>query len=281
MPINDFPRADCHCHTDFSDGTLSPVALLDLAKSRALSGLSITDHDTLEAYETAIPYAQTLGIELIPGIELSSEHQQHSVHVLGYAFDRHSNDLQNLCVQIKQDREERNVQILAKLAKRGILLTWTMIQAEFPNRILGRPHIAHMMVKMGYAKTPQQAFDRYLSDSASCYVKGTLPSAEHVINVIHRAGGLAIIAHPHLVSPKRLINALVLLPFDGIEVYYGRRSPTQERPWIALAKRQHWIMTGGSDYHGSRSYEQLGSAWTPEETFALFKERYSQTTCQS
>lgn len=273
----DFPRADCHCHTLFSDGTLSPVALLDLAQQQGLTGLSITDHDTIEAYNTALPYAKTLGIEMIPGIEISTEYQNTSIHVLGYAFDLAHTELLTFCQKLQANRDERNQEILSKLAKLNMPLSLEEIKARFPHGTIGRPHIAYMMTQKHYVKSTKQAFERYLGDHRSCYVKGMLLEVEEAIELLHRAGGFAVIAHPHYIQPKRLIRALSNMPFDGIEAYYGRLNLTQERPWLTLAQEKNWFVTGGSDFHGdTKPHAILGSSWTPSEIFTLFKQRFEQ-----
>lgn len=274
MPDLSFPRADCHCHTTFSDGSLSPVAILELAKKQGLSGLSITDHDTTEAYVSAIPYAKTLGITLIPGIEISAEFQNTSIHVLGYAYDLDHTALQQSCCELQNTREERNQQILDKLAKLNFSISLDELKATFPHGTLGRPHIAHMMVKKGYVKSSQRAFEQYLGENKRCYVKGALLEVEAAIELIHRAGGYAVLAHPHYIKPKKLFNSLSAMPFDGIEAYYSRLSLSQEQPWIKLAHEKNWFVTGGSDFHGeSKPHAILGSSWTPEAVFDMFKKR--------
>lgn len=280
MPLFNFPRADCHCHTLFSDGTLSPVALLDLAQKLNLTGLCITDHDTIEAYQTALPYAQTLGIEMISGIEISAEHQNTSIHVLGYAFNLNDLNLLNFCDKLQAHRDNRNQEILNKLTKIKMPLTLEEIKHRFPHGTIGRPHIAYMMVQKRYVKNTKQAFERYLGDKCSCYVKGMLLAVEEAIELIHQAGGFAVLAHPHYIQPKRMIHSLSNMPFDGIEAYYGRLNATQESPWLALAQQKNWFVTGGSDYHGeTKPHTILGSSWTPSEIFTLFKERFQIKTC--
>lgn len=269
-----FPRADCHSHTLFSDGTLSPVELLELAKKQALTGLSITDHDTTEAYEVATPLAASLGIELVPGIEISTEYQNTSIHVLGYAFDLNNAELQQSCLELQKTRDDRNQQIIDKLAQCNIVLSLEEIREAFPHGTLGRPHIAQMMVRKRYISTAQKAFELFLGDGKRCYVKGALLEVEGAIELIHRAGGFAVIAHPHYIKPRKLIQRLSEMPFDGIEAYYGRMTLAQEQPWIKLAHQKNWFTTGGSDFHGhTKPHALLGSSWTPEEVFDVFRKR--------
>lgn len=268
-------RNDCHCHTTFSDGSLSVEALLNLAKERELSGLSITDHDTIDAYETALPLAASLGLDMVSGIEISTELGRTSIHVLGYGFDLHSNDLKTFCQQLQVERENRNEKMLERLAKIKMPITMDELREKFGTGSIGRPHIANMMVSKGYAKSMKQAFARYLGDKGRCYVHGSSVEVEAAIELIQRAGGFAVLAHPHYIAPKKLIDQLLAMPFDGIEVYYGHLGEKQELPWLEIAKQKNWLATGGSDFHGAKkSFHGLGCSWTPEETYKLFKDRF-------
>ncbi|MBS0287727.1 MAG: PHP domain-containing protein [Proteobacteria bacterium] len=274
-------RNDCHCHTTFSDGSLAVFDLLNLAKERGLSGLSITDHDTIAAYESAIPYAQELGLDLVSGIEISTELERTSIHVLGYGFALHSPELKTFCQKLQQERENRNEKILERLAKIKKPILMTELREKFGDGTLGRPHIAKMMVAKGYASSIKQAFSRYLGDKGRCYVHGLLIEVEEAIELIQRAGGYAVLAHPHYIQPKKLIEPLLAMPFDGIEVYYGHLSLKQEQPWIEIAQKKNWLVTGGSDFHGEKkAFHPLGCSWTPPETYQLFKKRFQENHAQ-
>ncbi len=275
-------RADCHCHTTYSDGSLSVIDLLNLAKEKQLDGLSITDHDTIDAYETAIPYAQSLGIPLVSGIEISAELRKTSTHVLGYAFDLRNNELKAFCQRLQNDRENRNHKILERLTAIKMPITMEEIRTKFGEGSIGRPHIAKLMVAKGYAKSMKQAFARYLGDKGRCHVSGFQVDVEQAIELIRRAGGFAVLAHPHYIRPTKLIDELTAMPFDGIEAYHGHLSLKQVQPWIDIAKKKEWIVTGGSDFHGQKkSFHPLGCAWTPEENFKLFAKRYSENIIQN
>jgi len=266
-------KADCHCHTHHSDGALSPIALLDEAKKKNLFGLSITDHDTVAAYESALPYAKTLQIELVPGIEISTEYEKASIHVLGYAFDLHYPGLHAFCQRLQNERQHRNEEIIRRLTAAKMPITLEEIAARFPNRSIGRPHMAALLLEKGYVSSLKQAFERYLGEKGRCYAPGFQSSVEEAIALIHQAGGFAVLAHPHCI-PARLISHLSSLPFDGIEVFYGYLSVAQEKPWFALAQKKGWMMTGGSDFHNDTHHSPLGTSWTPVETFELFLQRY-------
>ncbi|MGE3954171.1 MAG: PHP domain-containing protein [Parachlamydiales bacterium] len=263
-------RADLHCHTTASDGTLTPEELLHLAVEVGLSGLSITDHDTIEAYEVATPLARELGLELLPGIELSSLHGGASVHILGYGYDLNSPVLRGLCDWHVQRRQGRNREILALLAEKGMPVTEE--EMEFTKgpgkRIYGRPHIAQAMIGKGYVGSIKEAFDRWIGEGRPCYAPGLRITAEETIEKIHAAGGKAVIAHPHLIPSAGLVRELLELPFDGIEGYYAKMGPDQERVWVEIGRKKGWLVTGGSDFHGSsKPHIPLGCSWVDEETF--------------
>jgi len=260
-------RADLHCHSTCSDGTLTPHEILDLAKSLDILGLSITDHDTIQAYHTALPYAEEVGIEMIPGVEFSAEHKGMSVHVLGYAFSLDNDAIHAFCLHHKERRRKRCRAILELLRKHQMPLAEDTINALQPNGNIGRPHIALAMVNNGYVASVKEAFDKYLGDSKPCYVKGEAFSVEETIDLIHQAQGLAVIAHPHLIKSSSLLDDLLDMGFDGIEVYYASLH-AQHRNWAEIAKKKHWLMTGGSDFHGAiKPHNSLGSSWVDEETF--------------
>lgn len=259
-------RADLHIHSNCSDGTDSPLAILDLAKAAHLSGLSITDHDTLQAYTPELyAKAKELRLELLEGVEISSEWQGLTVHVLAYRFDT---GIQMFLDQVVDRRIERNRRIIEKLKKKGIAINEEELRSSGPLQIVGRPHIAAAMVKMKAVATTQEAYDRFLKDDACCYSPGGNFAPHEVIHAIHEYRGLAILAHPHFLKRGRFVREILLYPFDGIECYYGRVLKEQETEWVRIAKERNWLMTGGSDYHGSyRPYIPIGCSWVDETAF--------------
>ena len=257
-------RADIHCHTTCSDGTDTPLELMKKAKEIGLQGISITDHDSIAAYTQDL---SSFGIAILPGVELSSEYQQQTVHVLGYGFDLASPPLYAFLQEMQTRRAERNQKILAKLKTKKITITEEEL-LSFKDRTIGRPHIAALMVKKGFVATIQQAFDAYLKESACCYVPGFKVTPLDAINVIHAAQGKAVLAHPHFIQPKSFLKKLLALPFDGIECYYANLHKSQEAPWVQIAHEKKWIATGGSDYHGNMKPQiALGCSWVDEKTF--------------
>ncbi|MEZ5314891.1 MAG: PHP domain-containing protein [Chlamydiales bacterium] len=259
-------KADLHCHSIFSDGTDDPEKLIYQAVQSGLLGLSITDHDTIAAYPAAIDYARKHRLLLLPGVEFSAAYQGVSVHVLGYAFALHSQKLHQLCDQHRHRRVNRNRNILKKLKKLGMSIEEEEIKTQ--SKVIGRPHIAQIMVQKGFVSSIKEAFDHYLGEKKEAYDPGEPISIMETIETIHAAYGLAVIAHPHLIKQQSIIKYLLELPFDGIEAYYARFKPAQEKPWIEIGNEKKWINTGGSDYHGKiKPFHFLGSSWVDKNTF--------------
>jgi predicted metal-dependent phosphoesterase TrpH len=268
-------RADIHCHTNCSDGSDPPLKLLHLAKQADLQGLSITDHDTINAYTPEFfEEAKNLGIEILTGIEISSEMEDASVHVLGYGYDLADLGLKQFLVSMQERRKERNRAILKKLSERKMAISEEELKAFASHRTVGRPHIAQIMVNKGYVSTLRDAFDLYLKEGKACYAAGIKYHPKEVIDQIHKSNGKAVLAHPHFIKKGAFLRKLLDLPFDGIECYYSRLDKALEKPWIKLAKDRGLIATGGSDYHGDfKPYISLGCSWVGEHIFRLLKSR--------
>lgn len=272
--MNKLFRADLHCHSLCSDGTDKPLQLLLLAKKVGLSGLSITDHDTIEAYTPDLfQSALDLEISLLPGVELSTEMGNQTIHILGYGFNVQSEILIRFLEEMQKRRNERNLAILRKLASKNIIVTEEDLSSFVTSglkKTIGRPHIASIMVKKGYVKTLQEAFISYLGENTPYYVPGFKFSPLDAIEIIHKAHGKAILAHPHFIQKGKTLNSLLQLPFDGLECYYGSLKEHQERPWVKIVKDKNWIASGGSDYHGQiKPHISLGCSWVNETTFDL------------
>ncbi len=268
--MNDF-RADLHIHSTFSDGTLTPEEIVHLAKKIGLQGLSITDHDTIDAYQTLPSLAKEHSLEILTGVEFSSHHLGQSVHILGYNIDIDNENLKSFCKSHQDRRKERNLAMLKKLGAIGKEVSESEILV-LNDKSTGRPHIALAMMKRGYVGSVQEAFHHYLGEGKSCYVQGKMFSVEETIGIIHGAGGAAIIAHPHLISSPTLLQQLLKIPFDGIECWYSKFLPNQEERWLKIAERKGWLKTGGSDFHGQvKPQTPLGCSWVNKQNFDLLK----------
>lgn len=270
-------RADLHCHSTCSDGSDDPVVLVKLAKSIGLGGLSITDHDSIEAYHTALPYAAEIGLPMISGIEFSADWFGESVHILGYCFNVHHQEIAAFCVEHQQRRHIRNEGILEKLKGAKMPLTLEEVVATTTQELttIGRPHIAQAMVAKGYVPTIQEAFRRYIGEGKPCYMSGPVVSVEHTIDLLHRADALAILAHPQLIKNKKVLEHMFTLPFDGLEAYYARFPQSESELWVSMAKKHDWIITGGSDYHGTiKPSIELGCSFVDETIFRDLQKLY-------
>lgn len=272
--MNDF-RADLHCHSTCSDGSCSPEELVRLAKQIGLSALSITDHDTIDAYSKATPLCAELGIILLPGIEFSTMLKGVSVHILAYGFDVNNEELASFCALHVNRRRTRNQAILELLTANGMPLSEEDLISTIPigevakKRVIGRPHIAQAMINKGYVTSIQDAFRKFIAEGQPYYVQGPSFSTEETIDLIHRIKGLAVIAHPHLIRKPAIVDTLLNLKFDGIECYYGRFQPKEHQRWLKIAEKKGWLVTGGSDFHGTVKPDlPLGSSWINQEKFS-------------
>ncbi len=268
-------RADIHCHTNCSDGSDTPLELLQYAAQADLQGLSITDHDTTDAYTPEFfCKAQEYGIAILPGVEISSELHGVSVHILGYGYDLDDPGLKNFLQQIQYKRAERNRAILKLLQAQNICITEEELQSFAQHRTIGRPHIAQLMMDKGYVLNIREAFEKYLKEGSCCYVSGIRFHPEEVIGEIKKAGGKAVLAHPCFIKKGAFLRELLDLPFDGIECHYARLDKALEKPWLKIAKKRNWIATGGSDYHGSfKPHIPLGCSWVSEHIFNELQSR--------
>lgn len=274
--MNDF-RADLHCHSNCSDGTASPEEIVKMAQEKGLQGLSITDHDTIEAYKTALPMAQNLNVSLISGVEFSTVHNNASIHILGYSFSLNNPLIKEFCLKHVRRRLDRNKKILSLLKDYGMPIEEEDIQEypATPEHIIGRPHIALAMVKKGYVLSIQDAFNKYIGEGKPCYTTGGYFTTEETIDLIHQANGFAIIAHPHLIESNQIVDDLLNMKFDGIEGYYARFLAHQQEKWVKIGEKKNWLITGGSDFHGDiKPASYLGSSWVNQTTFKVLQERF-------
>jgi predicted metal-dependent phosphoesterase TrpH len=276
-------RADLHCHSTCSDGTSSPEDLVKLAVDIGLSGFSITDHDSIEAYSRALPIAQQHGLEMISGAEFSTVQGKVSIHLLAYAFSLDNPIIHQFCQKHHERREKRNRDILKRLDVHGMQISEEEVfsasshELSIAQRSIGRPHIALAMIKKGYVGSVNEAFKKYLGEGKPCYAPGESFTTEETLNIIHEVNGLAVIAHPHLIENGKTLQELLEMDFDGIECYYGRFHHDQNKRWVKIAEKKKWLITGGSDYHGEIKPDiPLGSSWVNEEAFRLLHNHYQK-----
>lgn len=266
--VKDF-RADLHSHTIYSDGSFTPHALIDHAIEGGLSALVITDHDTVDAYPEAIPYAKEKGLILGTGVEFSSVYKKRNVHILGYDIDVAHPFLLEFCALQQKRRKYRNSQILQKLKRfRFEISEEELEEQESFHRTIGRPHIAKIMVEKGYVKSIREAFSHFIGDGKCCYEQGDTASVDEVVDVIKQVKGKVFLAHPHLFQEGSFVKEILSHSFDGIECYYARCPKEKERRWLKIAKEKSLLISGGSDFHGAmKPHIPLGCSWVSQEEF--------------
>ncbi len=256
---------DLHMHTQFSDGMLSPEDLLNLAVQRKLNVISITDHDTLEGFWAAEKIISRYDIKLIPGVEISTNYMGRDVHLLAYNIDYHDQKLIKMLNYIKEGRIVRAKKILEKLEELGIKIDFKEVQElAGHNNLIGRPHIARVMVENGFCVNKQAAFNDYISNDAPAYFAKPTPTPEEILAVVRKAGGVLIVAHPFTIKDDKIVQNLLDLGIDGLEVYYGKAHSDTIENYERMALERGLIRTGGTDFHGEDiDYELFGQFVAP------------------
>ena len=247
---------DLHTHTTASDGTLSPAALVDYARTKGLEALAITDHDTVEGLAEAAAAAARTVFEVVPGVEISAEYPQGTLHILGYYIDYNNASFLKQLSVLQDARADRNPRIVLKLQALGLAITYAEIEQEAGTGLVGRPHFAQVLVKKGYVKDPQQAFDRYLKKGAAAYEEKFRFPVKDAIRMIAEAGGMPVLGHPVTLNCSTLqleteVTAWKDFGLQGLEVYYPEHDAVQTRLYEELARRHDLVATGGSDFHGN------------------------------
>ncbi len=247
---------DLHVHSAASDGSLSPRQVVVTAKAQGLRAIALTDHDTIEGLEEALAAGAELGLEVIPGIEISADHEPGSMHILGYFINYRNGRLDEQLRVLKQARAERNPQIIAKLQKLGLAITMAEVQEVSGGGQVGRPHIAQVLVQKGYVANFQEAFGKYIGNHGPAYVTKFRFPPQDAIAMITAAGGLASLAHPFTLEYSSTGHLRMILQqlqdwgLAALEVYYPEHPPERQGIYKKLAQELGLLTTGGSDYHG-------------------------------
>ena len=247
---------DLHVHSNISDGTLSPSDLAIYAKSKGLSAIALTDHDTISGIESCMIKGLEIGLSVVPGIELSAAYKSQEIHILGYYIDFKSTVLNEKLKCILQSRIQRNMKVFAKLNDLGLYITPEDLAIDNPpETVLTRAHFAAALYKKGYVKTRNEAFDKYIGHGKPAYIPRVKLTPTECIEMIHLAGGLAVLAHPNLygfTSTERnlMLAALKDLGLDGIETLYPTHTQEDVADLLDLCLKYSFFPTGGSDFHG-------------------------------
>lgn len=275
---------DLHTHSTYSDGTFSVKELIDRAHEKGLAAIALTDHDTVDGIDEAIEYAAEKypDLEVIPGIEFSTENEGKEVHVVGLYIDYHDKEFIDGLSAFIDSRTGRNIKMCKKLSEEaGIPISYEVLTEEYPGTVITRAHFAKFMVENGYVNSRNEVFDRYIGDHAPYYVEREKISPEDAINSILKAKGVPILAHPILyrLSDERL-EALVSKLKDaglvGIEAIYSTYELRDERQIKELAKKYDLLISGGSDFHGANKPDidlgtGCGKLFVPEDLLIPIK----------
>ncbi len=269
-------QADLHIHSVCSDGSMTPEAIVKYASNLGLSAISITDHDNINAIDTARQLAGHYGIEFISGVEISARYGKNELHILGYFFDHREKELTAYLRFLQEERIKRAEKIVRLLTEYGMPMNMNEVKAKAKNGSIGRPHIAEVMVDLGLVKTYQEAFDSYLGEGCPCYFPKFKISPSDAVRLIGHAGGLSFIAHPGVDLSLEDLLKLIKLGIEGIETIHPRHTSTQISHYRRIIREYRLLESGGSDCHGERKQSSpIGKYTIPYELVIEMKERLS------
>ncbi len=271
---------DLHLHTTASDGNLDPKALVRRAYSAGIRALSVTDHDTMTGVPVADQEAKSLGVEFVPGIEITAVFKGRDVHILGYFLHPAPHLLASFLEKQRDERLRRARKICKslELLKIPIDIDNLITDAEKNNRVITRPVLAKALLKAGHVKSEREAFRRWIGDGCPAYVQRQGSSPEEVVKLISKAGGVSVLAHPGLLRKDQLILRLVQAGLVGLEVHHPQHNERQRVHYFELAKKNLLIASGGSDYHGDNHHNAkcLGVVGTTPKEFSLLRKRLNK-----
>ncbi|MBW1740135.1 MAG: PHP domain-containing protein [Deltaproteobacteria bacterium] len=257
IPLQDSAYIDLHIHSTASDGSLTPVEIIETAKKAGLRAIAITDHDTLDGSVEALQYQHSSGIEILPGIEISANFDFGTMHILGYLIRLDDVSLRQTLKVIQEGRASRNIQIIKRLQGLGIDISHDEVSEASGGGQIGRPHIAQVLVNKRIVQNIDEAFNKFLRKGRPAYVKRYRLAPAEAIQAILRAGGVPVLAHPFTLNEKteggldRILADLKQDGLKGVEVYYPDHGPDLTAQYQRLAHRHELLMTGGTDFHGT------------------------------
>ncbi len=253
MSIGDF-----HTHSTLSDGRLTPTQLVDLAASRGVTTMALSDHDTLAGYpEASAAAARHPGFCLVPAVEISCDLPGTELHMLGLFVDPTNAALNVELERFRVGREERGAEMVEALARQGVPITWERVRELAGEAAVGRPHLALALIEAGHVATFNEAFDRFLARGMPAYVERDTIGPAEAITMIRSAGGLPVFAHPSFTTEYEAVAAtLAAQGLFGIEVYYKAYEPPLVESLRALSERLGLFALGGSDFHGAGAADE-------------------------
>ena len=268
---------DFHMHSIYSDGVKSPEGLLRHAIDCNLSMMALTDHDEINGIKALRTAQDQLDpektIKIINGCEFSADYKDKSIHILGYRFDETNKELRDFIEYFKSKREERIDEIIRRCNNAGYFISKDELLKKFPKtQAYGRPHIGQLLIDGGYAKDINDVFKDILRKDSPCYVPKVKIEVPYIIDIIHKAGGLAVMAHPKLVSSDEYVVEMLAYDFDGMEVYHTKHKDDDVKRYKTLATKHNLFITGGSDYHGipGKAPDKFGDYLVSSENVSEF-----------
>ena len=274
-------KVDLHIHSTASDGRLSPTEVVRKSAEKGLTIIALADHDTVDSIAPALVAAKAFPwLKVIPCVEISTDVPNGEAHVLGYFIDYTNRELQVTLERMRHSRQERAQGMIAKLKNLGMHIEWQRVQEIAGTGSIGRPHIAQAMLEKGYVASPKEAFTKYLSRSGPAYVEREKITPVETVEIILRANGLPVLAHPLTISDlETMVIELKAAGLVGIEAYYNNYTTEEINGLVSLANKYNLITSGGSDYHGldAGTDTMIGGADVPiesaEQLIALAEQR--------
>ncbi|NLJ33109.1 MAG: PHP domain-containing protein [Firmicutes bacterium] len=263
---------DLHVHTRASDGCFSPEGLVLKALARGLTGIAITDHDTVGGVARALRAGHRWGLDVIPGIELSTQVGEKEFHILGYYIDYRQPQLQLVLANLCRARLLRIRRMTKKLRKLGLDLSWSRVVKIAGRGAVGRPHLARAMLEKGYVSSIAEAFNHYLGRDCPAYVPRPKFTPPEAIRLVHSVGGIPVLAHPGWIE-ERWVKRFIAAGLRGLEVYHPQHDARTASRMCRMAHRYGLLITGGSDFHGDKGGRfDLGTSLVGKEVVDALKE---------
>lgn len=248
-------KIDLHMHTTYSDGAFSPTELVLKAKSTGLDVISITDHDSINGIKEAMAVGKEVGVEIIPGLEISTDLDEKEIHLLAYFIDIDNEELQKYLSFFREERFHRAKRIVQKLRNLGLPITIDDVMTLAQNSAVGRPHIAFALVNLGLINNYYEAFEKYIGDYGPAFERKIHVSPQSATKLISDAGGLSFVAHPGYMKESILID-LIKAGIDGIEVIHPSHTENQVNFYRGIVNQYCLLETGGSDFHGGKKDDE-------------------------
>ncbi len=276
-------QVDLHVHSNKSDGTFSPKELVDYALQKNIPAFALTDHDTVDGLSEAVTYAEDKPVEVIPGIEFSTEYEGKDVHIVGLYIQYESPSFQTQLQAFVDSRIRRNIKMCRNLQEAGIDITFDKLRAENPGAVITRAHYAAYLLEHGYVKERAEAFSKYVGDTCKYFVPREKITPIQAVELILQAHGVPFLAHPplyHLENDRleTLVKTLKEAGLLGIETLYSTYNGQEERDMFRLAKKYDLLPGGGSDFHGENKpgldlATGYGKLFVPEDMWQAIKEK--------